>query len=240
MSIAFFTVCGGVEEYEFLLASIEHHAALSQAHVVLDTTPSPESRRFQRLPKTVRWVHEPLYGSGTSFRYVAALNRAIALAEEDGADALFYLDADEYFAPDIVAEVAPLACERLVEFPILHHIDERSAWFVPLDCHFRAWPARRGVRAMLNLGWQQHPLYDGNPEWHALVQAPPDVPLHRLIPAYHHHLHFVLGKKTAWDSYRHLMLGERVHDRVVPISSPWPPPVYQWYRSGVLPSSHFS
>ena len=62
-SVCFFTVCGGGEDYEFLLGQLWHHAMMGE-HVVLDTTPAPEAKTFRNIPPTVRWVHEPIYGRG--------------------------------------------------------------------------------------------------------------------------------------------------------------------------------
>jgi hypothetical protein len=42
-SVCFVTVCGGGEDYEYLLGSIEHHATMGD-HVVLDTSLDGQGR----------------------------------------------------------------------------------------------------------------------------------------------------------------------------------------------------
>jgi hypothetical protein len=82
MKTCFITVCGGGEDYEFLLGAIEHHAKLGM-HLVLDTTPlNRGARSFRNLPGSVLWVYEPNFGAGWGeFKFATALNRATFLAE---------------------------------------------------------------------------------------------------------------------------------------------------------------
>jgi glycosyltransferase involved in cell wall biosynthesis len=243
-TVAFMTVCGGGEDYEFLLGAILHHAALGHAHVVLDTTPPARARRFHSLPPSVRWVHNPVYGHGiAAFRYVRALNDAIELAEATEADVICYLDADEYMDREGLRLAARLAQANMVEVFTLHHVSPHEALMVEGEWHRRLWPARRGVRVIENGAWRAHPDYNGNPEWHAFAQPPEGMGVIRADGAYHHHLHYAVGDKPRthpWAESRRVMGGDPGADVTVPVSWPWPEPLLRWFRHGERPSEKFA
>ena len=118
--VAFFTVCGGGEDYEYLLGSIEHHATMGH-HLVLDTTPTHRARTFKHLPSSVGWIHAPDYGSGwDKFRFVGALREAVRYAIEAFDPAvLVQLDSDDFFS----VEAEPLfivGCSVVVETQYVH------------------------------------------------------------------------------------------------------------------------
>lgn len=243
-SVAFMTVCGGGTDYEFLLGAVLHHARLAHAHVVLDTTPPARARRFHGLPPSVVWAHSPVYGHGVDqFRYVAALNDAILMAEDTGADVICYLDADEYMGREGLRIAAGPAAEAVVEVFTLHHLSPERALVVEGEWHRRLWPARRGVRVIENGAWRGHPDYNGNPEWHCFAQPPSSMGVVRALGAGHHHLHYAVGEKARthpWAESRKVMGGCPEQDRTVAVAEPWPEPLLHWYRDGRRPSEMFA
>ena len=200
VSVCFMTVCGGGEDYDFLLGSIEHHAKMGK-HVVLDTTPEGRAKKFKGLPSSVTWVHEPIYGSGwKEFKFRAALTRALEMAKEQKTDIIVELDCDEYFSEDSPQGLFPHAANSVVSMETVHWTkDMKPMSFGKGEYHTRLWPACLDVTWPVNEGWVKSPHYNGNPDHHAVMSAPPGTP-HVSIPGhYHYHLHYFVGQKAGDD-----------------------------------------
>lgn len=240
-SICFFTVCGGGEDYDFLLGQIEHHALMGQ-HVVLDTTPAKQARTFN-LPSSVRWIYEPIYGQGwKEFKLRSATERAMNLAKESGAAVLAYLDCDEFFSAECLDWVFPLALDRMVELKTVTWLPDGARDFGDSEWHRRLWPAAMDVSIIRNEAWVAHPKYNGNPEHHPIAQPPSLDKIVRVHGPLHHHLHYAVGRKSreletaettieGWASG-----GERIPD------VPWPNALEAWKDHGLAPSlsPHFA
>jgi hypothetical protein len=233
-NVAFFTVCGGGDDYDFLLGGIEHHAQIG-SHLVLDTTPPPKAKTFRNLPSTVRWVYEPIYGHGwEEFRYKSALERAIQLANEFDPDVMVYLDSDEFFVLD--DGVIDLALVYALQVKTITWKADGKAY----DCgdsewHTRVWPGRAEVRVCINTAWLNHPAYNGNPEHHPVVDT--DAPLVRVEEHIHHHLHYAVGDKA--NELRNAIdtIPKFFEGAVEVPSVAWPAPLWRWKNEGVRPSS---
>lgn len=238
-TICFFTVTGGGEDYEFLLGSLEHHAALGH-HVVLDTTEPPCARAFRNLPKTVHWVHDPSYGAGwKEFRFRAALKRALEIARAQGCDVVAQLDSDEYYAPDIMERVVPTASEFMVSLETVHWTPFGPRSFGPSELHARLWPSRMDVSWPVNTAWVASPHYNGNPDHHAVVQPPPGARRFTFEGHYHYHLHYLVGQKAQdTETARTTIQGWPDGDpaRVVAL----PTPIRRWLSRGILPSLRYT
>lgn len=240
-SVVFFTVTRSID-YDLLLGSIEHHALLGR-HVVLDTTmPMDGPRSFKNLPSTVTWIHEPVYGSGwKEFRYVAAAQRALAVALAFKPDVLGWLDSDEFLAELVLEDVVPQALHAVVDLMVFHWKRDGHAYmYGESEWHARLWPAWAGVTIGKNLAWPQHTDYNGNPEHHAVPYVPPNVPRLRIPGPYRHHVHYAIGPKmedeetaattiSGWASG-----GHRIPD------VEWPAKLALWRSRGIRPSEAFS
>jgi hypothetical protein len=234
-SVCFFTVCGGGEDYDFLLGQIEHHARMGQ-HVVLDTTPTDQAMLFD-VPSSVRWVHEPTYGSGwANFRLRSAVERAQQLAKESGAEVLAYLDCDEFFSNECVDSVFPLARDMMVELKAVTWLPDGPRDFGESEWHRRLWPASMDVRISRNEAWATHPRYNGNPERHPIAQPPSPDQIVRVYGSLHHHLHYAIGEKAGRIETAEATIegwasgGERLHD------VPWPDRLRVWREGGLRPT----
>lgn len=238
-TVCFFTVCGGGEEYEFLLGSIRHHAEMG-LHLVLDTAPAERAKKFVNLPKTVRWVHEPKFGYGwKSFKLRSAVERAMNLAREMRTKVLVYLDCDEFFSGECATWAFRLAVDRAVDF-------KTYAWkedLLPYDCgdsewHRRAWPASAGVNIIKNGSWIESPHYNGNPEHHPIPSIPPSLSHIRANGDLHHHLHYAIGKKSKnLETAVTTIPGWKDATHIYP--TPWPELLAAWRDQGTLPSASF-
>lgn len=239
-SVAFFTVCGGGEDYEFLLGAIEHHASMGP-HLVLDTTPSGKEISFTRLPKTVRWIHEPLYGSGwKTFKLKTAAQRAMTLAKEFCTDILVYLDSDDFYTFNSINDLFPHATNALVYIDYIHWMKDGHPYvFGDTEWHPKIWPASSRVEFMLHPTWTRHPNYNGNPEHHATVKCPHDLPSIRVPGLFRHHLHYAIGLKADDDEVARTTIGGWPNrgTRVSPVS--WPPKLTLWRDKGISPSDSF-
>ena len=239
-SVCFFTICGGGEDYEFLLGCIEHHARMGP-HVVLDTTPEGQARTFKKLPATVEWVHEPIYGSGwKDFRFRAALVRSLSLAREKGTDVVAQLDSDEYFSEDIAEKVLPQATFAMVSVETVHWMRDGMPYsFGRSEFHARLWPRRMDVTWPINAAWVAHPEYNGNPDHHAIARAPDGAQSLAVDGHFHYHLHYAVGEKSLNDeTARTTIQGwpRGAPARVVPM----PLPILRWARQGIKPSETFA
>lgn len=238
-SVCFFTICGGGEDYEFLLGCIEHHAKMGR-HIVLDTTPEGQARTFKKLPPTVEWVHEPIYGSGwKEFRFRSALVRSLDLARRQGTDVVVQLDSDEYFSEDSLERVFPHAVDAVVSVETVHWMRDGVPYsFGRSEIHARVWPAKLDVSWPVNLAWVAHPHYNGNPDHHAMLGAPPGTRTITVDGHFHYHLHYAVGEKSLNDETARTTIQGWPHGtpaRVVPM----PFPIWRWARRGIKPSEAF-
>ncbi len=237
-SVAFFTVTHS-QDYDFLLGSIEHHAEMGM-HLVLDTSPSSKAEQFKRLPSTVRWVHEPHYGSGwKNFRLRASVERAMHLAREFGADVLAYVDSDEFLSKESVTGLFPHAEHAVIQVHTTHWKEDGPYMFGESEWHTRLWPNLCDMQILKNVDWTKHPAYNGNPEHHPVPMAPPGLPMLRVPGSFHHHLHYVIGEKSADTD-----TGDQTIDgwpdkgvRVPPVA--WPVKLRQWKEQGICPSMFY-
>lgn len=240
VKVAFFTVCGGGEDYDFLLGSIEHHAEMG-SHLVLDTTPPERAIRFTKLPDSVIWLHEPDFGSGwKEFRLRSAVERAMRKTKAFGADVLVSLDSDEFFARESSELLFPWATNAMIEVQCIHwKRDGKPYVFGHSEWHNRLWPAARGVQIAYNIAWKEHPLYNGNPEHHPVAFPGEGLQMIRVYGHFHHHLHYALGEKAA-DEETAINTIEGWPDKgmeVAPI--PWPEKLRLWKETGARPSEVF-
>lgn len=242
MKLCFFTVCdGSLEDYEFLLGSIEHHAEMG-THLVLDTTPTKKARLFSNLPATVKWVHQPIYGSGWGeFRFVSALKMAMAMAiAEFNPDVLVKLDADDFYLREAVG-VFPQALVSILQFQYVHWMGDGSPYiFGSSEWHSCAWPAGNGVSFGMDPEWPKSPGYNGNPETHPAVVNPGNLPVVKINDLYRHHTHFALGRKPKDDSIARASITGWPHGKSLVSMRPWPARLWRWRAAGVLPSENFS
>lgn len=239
-SVCFFTICGGGQDYDFLLGSIEHHARMGQ-HVVLDTTPGPKARTFRGLPASVEWVRDPSYGAGwDNFRFRAALERALRMARAKGTAVVAQLDCDEYYAESLVEEVVPVAAHSMVSVETVHWLPHRGPLsFGRAEFHARLWPSSMDVTFPVNSAWLASPHYNGNPDHHAVVKAPDGANHVSVDGHYHYHLHYLIGEKASdTETARTTIQGwpNGAPARVEPL----PTPILRWVRSGLPPSGRYS
>lgn len=195
-SAAFFTVVY-YKDYDFLLGLIEHHAQMG-LHLVLDTSPPSEAITFSNLPETVTWIHEPLYGQGwREFRLRTAVESAMRRARDLKTDILVYLDSDEFYIQESAKFLFPWAHNAMVEVGNVHWKRDGCAYvFGPSEWHCRLWPRDADVEIATNVAWQNHPMYNGNPEHHPVPVAPVGMPVIRVYGEYRQHLHYALGAKA--------------------------------------------
>jgi hypothetical protein len=238
--VAFFTVCGGGEDYEFLLGAIEHHAEMG-SHLVLDTAPPELYKRFTNLPESVLWIHDPSFGHGwKTFRLRSAVERAMSKARHLDADVLVYLDSDEFYCKDAVEDLFPHAMGAMVEIQCVHWRRDGNPYvFGESEWHPRLWPRCAKVQISANTAWTKHPQYNGNPEHHPVPVPPVGLPRVRIEGHYRHHLHYTLGQKandeqTAVDTID----GWPDQGSKVP-RKPWPPKLQRWKDVGESPSRYF-
>lgn len=238
-SVAFFTACHYLD-YDYLLGSIEHHAEMG-FHLVLDTTPHNMVERFKRLPDTVRWVHEPVYGSGwKNFKMRTAVERAMTLATEFNTDILVSLDADEFYSKNSVEHLFPHAVENVVSVHCTHWKEDGFPYmFGESEWHPRLWPAYCDMKIAANIDWTKHPAYNGNPEHHPVPVPPPSFQEMRVPGSFHHHLHYAVGPKA-----QDQVVADQTIDgwpgkgARLPMSS-WPVKMRMWKSQGIRPSEYY-
>lgn len=238
-SVAFFTVTHH-GDYDFLLGSIEHHAEMG-FHLVLDTTPDSKVEKFKRLPDTVRWVHEPLYGSGwKDFKMRTAVERAMLLSREFNTDILVSLDADEFYSKNSVELLFPYAAKDVVSVHCTHwKADGQPYMFGESEWHARLWPTHYDMKIALNVDWTRHPAYNGNPEHHPVPVRPPGSQEVRVPGNFHHHLHYAVGPKAKeQESANQTIDGWPDHGARLPVV-PWPVKMRMWKSMGLRPSEYY-
>ena len=240
MKAAFFTVCGGGDDYEFLLGSIEHHATMGY-HVVLDTTPPERAKKFRNLPDTVFWIHEPFYGSGwANFQLRTAAERARKIAKHVDAEVLIYMDSDDFYIPETKDTIFPLAKYYGVELNYVHwKPDGKPYTFGASEWHLRMWNRDANVTINLNLAWPVHPKYNGNPEHHPVPVSPPELQVVRAHGCWRHHVHYALGEKAKEQStaVTTIMGWPDKGTLVQPVA--WPTKLALWRDKGIKPSESF-
>jgi hypothetical protein len=238
-SVCFFTITGGGEDYDLLLGCIEHHARMGD-HVVLDTTPPERARTFRNLPSSVEWVYEPNYGSGWSnFRFRAALARSLELARAKGRDIVVQLDSDEYFSEDSPVGLFPHALDALVSVETLHWVPDRGPLsFGKPEYHARLWPTSMEITFPVNTAWVASPHYNGNPDHHALVSAPPGAKTKSVDGQFHYHLHYLVGEKAKNDETARTTIQGWPNGTPVR-ATPLPTPILRWMVSGIKPSARY-
>jgi hypothetical protein len=237
--VAFFTVCGGGEDYEFLLGAIEHHAEMGR-HFVLDTTPADRARTFKRLPDSVEWLHEPVYGAGwKEFKSRTAVERAMNLAKTMDADVLVYLDSDDFYTWNSQNDLFPHAQDAMVEVNYTHWLKDGMPYmFGESEWHAKLWPTKGNVEIALNVGWQAHLEYNGNPELHQ-VPIGHGMPFLRVPGNFRHHMHYAIGAKIdELEIAKTTIAGWPDQGKRVPMV-PWPAKLRLWKDKGILPSESF-
>lgn len=235
----FFTICGGGEDYDFLLGSIEHHAKMGR-HVVLDTTPPGVAKSFKGLPGSVVWVHEPIYGAGwKEFKFRSALVRALGIAQEQGTDVVAQLDCDEYFSEDSPEKLFPTATYALVSVETIHWMRDGMPYsFGRSEFHARLWPAKMPVTWPVNSAWLASPHYNGNPDHHAIVRAPEGAHHVKVDGHFHYHLHYAVGEKSLDEETARTTIRGWPHGAPARME-PTPLPIWRWRRRGIKPSEGF-
>lgn len=244
-SVCFVTVCGGGEDYKFLLASMEHHAAMGN-HIVLDTTPPDRRLAFTGLPRSVTWIHEASFGSGwKKFDFRSALGRVTSIAAQSRAETIVHLDCDEFYSSNS-SELFQKArdLDSIVAVETIHWKKDRQAYrFGPSERHRRVWPAKMPVTFPVNQKWKDSAGFDGNPNHHALVEGPPGRTRVRYVEGfYHHHVHHAIGWKADDDDNARRTVEGWPTGVFLDIAQGgvWPWPLINWRENGVDPTKRFS
>jgi len=238
-TIAFFSTCHS-DDYDFILGSIEHHAEMG-FHLVLDTSSPEKAEQFKRLPDTVRWVHEPLYGSGwKAFKMRTAVERAMMLARQFYTNILVSVDSDEFYSRDSVERLFPHAVENVVSVHCTHwKADGFPYMFGESEWHPRLWPAWCDVAIAPNVDWTKHASYNGNPEQHPVPVAPPGSSEIRVPGSFHHHLHYAFGPKVLEEEAAKSTIAGWPDKgvRIPPVD--WPVKIRTWKTQGIRPSEYY-
>lgn len=237
--VAFFTVVYH-QDYDVLLGAIEHHAKMGK-HLVLDTSPPEQAKRFTKLPSSVLWMHAPFYGCGwKTFRLRSAVQHAMESAKLLESDVLVYLDADEFYSNESAEHLFPWAEKAMVEVQYVHWKRDGKAYtFGASEWHCRLWPTKSLVRIAENDAWKAHPKYNGNPEHHAVPVAPVGLPVIRVYGGFRQHLHYALGTK-ALDEETAVNTIDGWPDKGVLVESPsLPEKLLAWKNGGATPLESF-
>jgi len=237
--VCFFTVTCN-RDYDFLLGAIEHHAEMG-SHLVLDTSPPDRAIKFSKLPDSVIWLHEPVFGHGwKEFKVRSALERAMRKARAFAADVQVYLDSDEFYVKESVDQLFPWAEKAMVEVMTAHWMKDGKPYvFGASEWHPRLWPTKRNVAISENLAWRSHPKYDGNPERHPVPVQPAGLQLIRVYGHFHHHLHYCLGEKSGDDESARATIDGWPDKGVAVEPVPWPKKLRLWWDEGIKPSESF-
>jgi len=231
MNAVFITVCGAADEkgcrreYNFLMGSIEYHASMGR-HIVLDNCPEEHHLVFSRLPSSVTWIYEPIYGHGKEvFRAASALLRLDSLARSMfSPDVIVYTDCDEYWSRDSVSGLWPEAARFLVETPTIHVDIHGQHWSFVREWHRRAWPGKiSGIDFPIRRGGS-----NPNPERHPIAVTKDGLKLKRVAGCFHQHMRCFIGGG-----------GYYADGTVVVNPPPWPEPLRLWKENGEEPLEKF-
>jgi hypothetical protein len=238
-TVCFFTVTC-VRDYEHLLGGIEHHAEMG-LHLVLDTTPVEKAVKFTKLPDSVIWIHEPVFGEGwANFRLRSAVERAMRKARALPVDVLVYLDSDEFFTKDSADLLFQWGVTAMVETLTLHWRKDGNPWaYEESEWHRRVWPRLADVKIAENMAWQAHPKYNGNPEHHPVPVPPSGLQVLRVYGNFHHHFHYSVGLKAGDEESAVATIAGWPDRGVIAPQVPWPERLALWRDTGVLPSESF-
>lgn len=239
MNVSFFTVVY-YKDYDYLLGSIEQHAAMG-THLVLDTSPPDKAIRFRKLPDSVIWINEPDFGVGwASFKLRSAVERAMVKARALKGDVLVYLDSDEFYSKDSPERLFRWGEEALVETQYIHwRKDGLPYTFGHSEWHPRIWPRDSWVKISENTAWQQHPKYNGNPEHHPVPVQPQELPIIRVYGQYRHHVHYALGPKAEDDGTAKDTIDGWPDKGILANPVEWPEKLVLWRDKGIPPSESF-
>lgn len=228
-SVVFFTICGGAsrayveKEYNFLLGSIEHHAAMGR-HVVLDNSPAEFAIKFPKLPDSVTWIHEPIYGHGKAvLRMKSAVRCASQIARSMNADVNVYTDCDEFWSENAVEDLWPIAKDLLCEVPTIHVDSQGKHFYFEHEWHRRAWPGKFGE---VLFPVPNDPNFVGNPEDHPIAN-PLGLEICRVMTLVHHHMKCFIDGGGIWTNSKEIP---------API---WPPKLRLWKDKGIPPLESF-
>lgn len=238
--VVFVSVCGGDEEYDFVLGAMRHHAKMGP-HIVLDTTPPERRRVFSGLPDSVTWVYDPNYGSGwKDFNSRAAVRTVCDLARKSGAEVVVYTDCDEFWGPDC-RRIFEAARTQMVSVETFHWRKDGNLYgFGPTEIHKRLWPASMDISIPVNEWWvNKSPHYNGNPNRHVLVEPPKGQEVLYVPGLFHHHMHYALGRKSEDENTAKTTIvgwpdGGRKMAQVE-----WPTLLARWRDEGIRPSEAF-
>lgn len=238
MKTCFFTVCGGGDDYEFLLGAVEHHAKMG-AHLVLDTTPLDRgARSFRNLPDSVLWVYEPEFGHGWgNFRFASALKRAVSLAElMFKPDVLVQLDSDDFYTLDS-EPIFEYGLDAVIELQYVHWLRDGNPYiFGESEWHRRIWPARRGI----TIEKDPETARTGAPCTHPVLSIPDGIRTRRAEGLHRHHLHFAISDKAADDRIAKSSITGWPHGGIIVEPRPWPEKLHLWKTEGLRPSTWFA
>ena len=209
-------------------------------HLVLDTSPSDKAVKFNRLPDSVEWVHEPNFGVGwKEFKLRTAVERAMHLAKNLDSDVLVYHDSDEFYTSDSRDRLFPYAQDAMVSVNYTHWMKDGFPYiFGESEWHPRLWPRTSGVMIAPNVAWKSHPAYNGNPEHHPVAVPPPELPILRVQGNFRQHLHYAFTEKADADETAKATIGGWPNGHRVP-SVPWPAKLTLWKNKQVRPSEFF-
>ena len=229
--IVFFTISGANSkelvdrQYNHLLGSIEHHAQLGR-HIVLDNSPRAFRRIFTKLPKSVTWIYEPIYGHGDeNFRQTDALNRIAFAAYQMKPDAVIYTDCDEFWTPNLVDVVEREAKDSLVHLPTIHVDVNGDHYFFPHEYHRRIWEGKREVIFPYNKAKPSdldNDTFQGNPQRHSIACASEGMKTKTVHDICHHHMKCFMIGGGSWH------LGKKLEK-----NPEWPAPLKEWKYSGI-------
>ena len=235
--IVFFTICGGANkelvdrQYNHLLGSIEYHAEMGR-HIVLDNSPRELHRTFTKLPKSVTWIYEPIYGHGhDKLRQTDLLNRIAWTAYQMQPDAVVYTDCDEFWGQGLLDLVARDAKDSLINLPTLHVDINGDHYYFPHEYHRRIWDGKREVIFPYNkakIEEFQNGVFEGNPQRHSIA-CPTEGMNHKTVhDMIHHHMKCFIRGGGSWD------LGKKIDK-----NPPWPEPLSLWKYQSIEPLLKF-
>ncbi len=236
MDIVFFTICGGESQevvdrqYNFLLGSMAHHAQMGR-HVVLDNSPESFHKTFTKLPSSVTWIYEPIYGHGNKYlRQMDALNRAHNVAKTMTPEAIVYTDCDEFWTLGLVDLLKREVKNSLLTIPTIHVDINGEHYFFPHEYHRRAWDGSMDVTFPYNKADPKefdNPTFEGNPQRHAIACPALGMTMKQVDDYVHHHMKCFINGGGSWH------LGTKIG------KPEWPEELKLWKEKGILPIAKY-